>query len=57
MQLLRDGTIADQQGPPNLDADKPSMPDDGVGMAFVSTINFTSSEVPTFAKIYTTVRQ
>ena len=56
-QLLREGTIAEQQGVPILDADKASMPNDGAGMAFVATTNFTSFDVPTFAKIYTTNRQ
>ncbi len=56
-QILRQGTVPDDvYANQNFGADQPSILDDGAGLAFESTINFTSGTVPTYQKIYTTVR-
>lgn len=56
-QVLRQGTVPDSvYANQNFDADNPSITNDGDGFAFESTINYTSDTVPTFVKIYTTVR-
>lgn len=56
-QVLRQGTVPDSvYGNQNFDAENPSITNDGLGFAFESTVNYTSGSVPTFQKIYTTIR-
>jgi len=56
-QVLRQGTVPnDVYANQNFGADQPSFINDGAGLAFESSINFTSGSAPGFDKIYTTVR-
>jgi hypothetical protein len=56
-QFLRNGTVPDSvYANQNFDANNPSTVNDGAGIAFESTVNYTSESVPTFDKIYTAAR-
>jgi len=56
-QFLRQGTISNSAyANENYDAENPTIINDGEGIAFESTVNFTSGSVPTYVKIYTTAR-
>ena len=56
-QFLRLGTVPDSVAANDFyDAETVSVINDGSGVAFVSTVNYTSADVPTFDKIYTTAR-
>ncbi|MGB5166178.1 MAG: hypothetical protein WBN09_03095 [Woeseiaceae bacterium] len=57
-QLLREGTVPDATyANENFDADTPSITNDGLGIVFESTVNYTEGAVPTFQKIYAAIRQ
>jgi Tol biopolymer transport system component len=56
-QFLRQGTVPNSvYANENFDAENPTIINDGAGIAFESTVNFTSGSVPTYVKIYTTAR-